>query len=71
MGASPPFPFSAKNQIAKSILTGVTTWWRDEAHELVAVERLNGKDPRVTLLEPETYRSQGFLFLFLVLVIYS
>jgi hypothetical protein len=42
-----------------------------EALELVVVERLNGKTPRVTLLEPETYRCQGFLFLFLVLVIYS
>ena len=42
-----------------------------EALELVAVERLNGKVPRITLLEPETSMSQGFLFLFLVLIIYS
>jgi len=67
---SPPFPFRARTPVAKSVNTGVMTWWWNDALELVAVERLNSKVPRITLLEPETSRSQGFLFLFLVLVIY-
>ncbi len=30
-----------------------------EALELVVVEQINGKTPRVTLLDPETHRSRG------------